>query len=377
LLDGNTISTTDLNGNLSLVPDGTGQIVLGKTTSTSFLFSSTANISTTAAGIFGNLRLQGNTLSSENTNGDIVLDPNGTGIISFASNFTPSVDNSFDFGATALRIKDLYIAGGLSNGSSATSMATILSLRSVRFRDLAQTVPAQNGDALFYDLTNDVWLASVPDSEVVHNQVSGLTTGDAGHTQFVMLAGRAGGQSIIGGTASGENLIFESTSHATKGLVQTKDNFAPFTDASFSGSWSGIDLGTSSLNFRDVYSKGEFKGFRLENFGALPASSGQNIGRLGYLTTNGKSYYDNGSTWKILGIAKYNQDTVWNGSDTTKTVTVSSDIEDARNAIWQIKDNANNFEVLGWVLEALSATQVRITVSIPPAAGAYRLTGIE
>ena len=39
-------------------------------------------------------------------------------------------------------------------------------------------------------------------------------------TDFVLLAGRAGGQNIIGGTGAAENLILESTSNATKGNVQ-------------------------------------------------------------------------------------------------------------------------------------------------------------
>lgn len=38
-------------------------------------------------------------------------------------------------------------------------------------------------------------------------------------TQYALLAGRAGGQSLTGGTASGEDLTFESTSDATKGSI--------------------------------------------------------------------------------------------------------------------------------------------------------------
>lgn len=48
-----------------------------------------------------------------------------------------------------------------------------------------------------------------------HGNLTGLSDDD--HTQYAMLAGRAGGQSVVGGTASGEDLAFSSTSHATKG----------------------------------------------------------------------------------------------------------------------------------------------------------------
>lgn len=56
-----------------------------------------------------------------------------------------------------------------------------------------------------------------------HSDLQSLTLGDAGHTQFVLLAGRSGGQNVRGGTAASENLILESTSHTTKGFIQAED----------------------------------------------------------------------------------------------------------------------------------------------------------
>jgi len=50
-----------------------------------------------------------------------------------------------------------------------------------------------------------------------HSLLDNLAVDD--HTQYALLAGRAGGQTLIGGTASGENLILQSTSHATKGKI--------------------------------------------------------------------------------------------------------------------------------------------------------------
>lgn len=50
-----------------------------------------------------------------------------------------------------------------------------------------------------------------------HGTLAGL--GDDDHTQYALLAGRSGGQTLIGGTASGNNLVLQSTSHATKGLI--------------------------------------------------------------------------------------------------------------------------------------------------------------
>ena len=51
-----------------------------------------------------------------------------------------------------------------------------------------------------------------------HGGLTGLADDD--HTQYALLAGRSGGQTLIGGTASGNLLTLQSTSHATKGAVK-------------------------------------------------------------------------------------------------------------------------------------------------------------
>lgn len=43
---------------------------------------------------------------------------------------------------------------------------------------------------------------------------------DDDHTQYALLAGRAGGQSLTGGTGASENLVLASTSNVTKGDIQ-------------------------------------------------------------------------------------------------------------------------------------------------------------
>ena len=58
-----------------------------------------------------------------------------------------------------------------------------------------------------------------------HGDLTGLAAGDP-HTQYLLLAGRAGGQTAIGGTASGENLTLQSTAHATRGGIVLSDNTA-------------------------------------------------------------------------------------------------------------------------------------------------------
>lgn len=55
-----------------------------------------------------------------------------------------------------------------------------------------------------------------------HNALNNLAVGDV-HTHYVKLAGRAAGQTIIGGLAASEKLILQSTAHATRGQVETPD----------------------------------------------------------------------------------------------------------------------------------------------------------
>lgn len=50
-----------------------------------------------------------------------------------------------------------------------------------------------------------------------HGAMTGLLDDD--HTIYALLAGRAGGQTLIGDTASGGNLTLQSTSNATKGKI--------------------------------------------------------------------------------------------------------------------------------------------------------------
>lgn len=55
-----------------------------------------------------------------------------------------------------------------------------------------------------------------------HNSLSNLGSDD--HTQYAFLAGRSGGQTLIGGTVASNNLVLQSTSDATRGYINLVDN---------------------------------------------------------------------------------------------------------------------------------------------------------
>ena len=66
-LDGNVLSTTNTNGDLTLTPNGTGTVIV----------STDLDVD--------NININANTISSLDTNGNILLDPNGTGFVSVES----------------------------------------------------------------------------------------------------------------------------------------------------------------------------------------------------------------------------------------------------------------------------------------------------
>jgi len=97
--------------------------------------------------------------------------------------------------------------------------------------DVSIPSPAQ-GDVVYYDGSD--WVALSPGTNgyylqtqgaganpqwasLDHGALTGLTDDD--HSIYALLAGRSGGQTIIGDTGSGGDLTLQSTSHATRGSV--------------------------------------------------------------------------------------------------------------------------------------------------------------
>lgn len=370
----NTLTATGTNRSLNLAATGTGALVFQSEARTQypvFITNAALAISGTGSSLtVDNLVLDGNNISSGT---GINLLTAGASVVSGGS-ILPTTDITYDLGSSSYKFKDIYLSfyGSIRTEFVNIPIQSLSTLRFIRFRDITQTQPAQAGDSLFYDGSN--WLASAPDTEIAHGSLSGLTTDDAGHTQFALLAGRAGGQSLVGGTAAGESLDLESTSNASKGYVQVKSVLRPFTDASYTTEWAGTDLGHSSKRWKDVYSVGQFKGFRFENVDTLPSTSSSTPGKAYYLTTDQNLYIDTGLTVKQVGGSRVYYDTSWNGTDVTKDITVSG--VDARFAQWQLKDNSNDFEIMYVSIKTTSATNVRITVGSPLPAGTYRLVGV-
>lgn len=83
-----------------------------------------------------------------------------------------------------------------------------------------------------------------------HNTMDNLAVGDV-HTQYALLAGRAGGQALIGGTASGERLSLQSTAHATRGYIRCNDNLYAET-----GHKVGLDIAVADDDYNGTSADG-------------------------------------------------------------------------------------------------------------------------
>jgi hypothetical protein len=83
-----------------------------------------------AAGPVGsNITIQNNTIAATDTNGNIILSPNGVGIIQTNRPLYPRIDNAYDLGTGNLRYRSAFIgAGGLSIDGNIT-LANIANLQ--------------------------------------------------------------------------------------------------------------------------------------------------------------------------------------------------------------------------------------------------------
>lgn len=112
-------------------------------------------------------------------------------------------------------------AQGQITSASNTSIA-IVSTQVTDFNEAAQDavgamVSTTASVALSYNDASNQLVADIVQSGVDHGSISGLLDDD--HSQYALLAGRSGGQSLTGGTAASNNLTLSSTSSVTKGKI--------------------------------------------------------------------------------------------------------------------------------------------------------------
>lgn len=98
---------------------------------------------------------------------------------------------------------------------------------------------------------SQVLTASVIASGVNHSSLSGLTTTDAGHTQFALLAGRAGGQILYGGLNLGESLTIGSNAASGTNITLT-DSALDLNIGGFAGSLTHANTDSRTYTLPDA-----------------------------------------------------------------------------------------------------------------------------
>lgn len=134
------------------------------------------------------------------------------------------------------------------------------------------TLAADSVAALQYDGTTAVWrlVGGSGTVSVDHGGLAGLTDDD--HTQYPLLAGRSGGQTLGGGTGSGDALTLNTTSNSTKG------------DFIFEGAFKMAVQNTRPSAYSHASGTGQYVYMRGQDAFATSGNSG---GRLYYQVGNG------------------------------------------------------------------------------------------
>lgn len=154
-----------------------------------------------------------------------------------------SVDIDFQYNDLANTITAVLTASGVTAGTygDASNSVTVqvdtkgritsisnapISITSGSITDFDEAAQDAVGNALIdsstinftYDDSSNTITADVVESNIVHANLSGLAADD--HTQYALLAGRPGGQTLNGGDSASETLVLSSTSNTTKGVIQ-------------------------------------------------------------------------------------------------------------------------------------------------------------
>jgi hypothetical protein len=349
VLDGNAISIATLDTDLSLAANGTGVTALQSA-------ATTGNVTTTGTlSVTGQIDVDSITLDATSISvaGNVLTVPS----------LIPDTATR-NLGSAAARWQDLFLSNSINDGTNNFLVSDLMAMRLNIWRDIGKTQLAQNGDALFYDSANGVWLASAPDLEIDHGSIDGL--GDDDHTQYALLAGRTGGQVLYGSDTTAESLDLRGNSVDDIG-ISIGSHVLPSGDGS-------VNLGSASFRFDDLYLTGEGIGFRAENeVVASMVSAAGTVGRLWYGTDTGFLHVDTGTEIKKVGNNSYAA--VHTNVQIEAGIDVSASIDDARDAVWQVREESTG-DVLDIPINTTATTVTAINdIALP--AGNYRLVGVE
>ena len=269
-IDGNNIVSTNSNGDISLTPNGTGEVNITKVDIDSgtidgvTIGGASAAISVSAALLnVDNIRVDQNTISSTNTNGNIIISPNGTGSL------IPGADNTVDLGTPSIEWKDLYIDGtanidslvadtadinggtidGVTIGSSsvATSIsAALLNVDNLQLDGNSITSTNTNGDI---NLTpNGTGTVNLPKVNIDNGTIDGTTIGLTVPASGVFTGISVGGNVNI----SGNLYVAGSSTQINTVDLTVKDPIIFLAEGNFG---DAVDIGFTAAYEHDLATK--------------------------------------------------------------------------------------------------------------------------
>jgi len=110
------------------------------------------------------------------------------------------------------------LQGDISSTELSTKVDQVAQSTAAQVQTAVNLSHRSGSEVLKGDVTGTVEknvVTSVPAGVVAHGTLTGLSSDD--HPQYMLLAGRALGQTLIGGTGIGEDITFQTTSNAVKG----------------------------------------------------------------------------------------------------------------------------------------------------------------
>lgn len=204
-----TVDTTNLQVSNLKAKDGTAAATIA---------DSTGNITISTLLNVDNLRLDGNTLSATNTNGDLNLTANGTGTswlnvnwgVNNLGNLIPKTDATYDIGDATYKPRDVYLTRDLTVGRNISVTGNIGSPTYIQFNTTQNPLPTDATGRLYYNSDDQFQtLAYQMNGDVVHKIGEELyyrikCQGSITKGQVVSFAGTIGASGgLIGKAATG------------------------------------------------------------------------------------------------------------------------------------------------------------------------------